>query len=335
MRIATTGAAQVSASEAFMVPPPGGPAVVAVLEERYRNALAQDIVLQNNTGIGGQNALYVRAFGPMGRDAGRGRLGADIPSLSGIRRELRQYFPGVPMEISGLYAQNKYGPLGYATGRARSGANCVYVWQRIAGEPRLFKVQRGSITWRLRLCDPKTSVRDLLFIAYGFTVAGYFASPNWNPYGEGPELDPRVGKRGEVIFPEQDVSPAVVAPVAFGESRRVARVRQQSTTPRARTRSTRQAAPTPTVVNRPLPGAAVVPRPENTDLSEPAIRDSNLPTRAPRAGEHVEIPAPRAAPPPTTVPAPPSTVPTPSQSRLIIPPANGPAPPSVRVVGAS
>ena len=35
---------QIDISEAFITPPPGGPAVIAVLENRYVNGLAQDIL---------------------------------------------------------------------------------------------------------------------------------------------------------------------------------------------------------------------------------------------------------------------------------------------------
>jgi len=291
---------EVPVSEAFIVPPPGGPAVVAVLENRFRNGLAQDIILENNSGAPGQNALYVRAFGPMGRDAGRGTLAADRPDLATIRRELAQRFPGIRMEISGLYAQNRYGALGYATGRAPSGATCLYVWQRIASERRLFKVERGSITWRLRLCEPKTTARELLITAYGFTVAGYFDSPNWNPYGPPPEPDERIGKPGAVILPEQAVDPTVVAPQSFGERRRSAAADRAARAPPART--TVRPPERPAVLNRPTPGAAVVPRPENTDLAEPEVERSNLPQAAPPANEGPGVPLPEGARPAVPLP---------------------------------
>ncbi len=333
---------QVPITEAFMVPPPGGPAVIAVLEQRYSNALAQDIILENNTGTPGQNVLYVRAFGPMGRDGGDSTLSEDRLQLSDIQGELADRFPGVRMEVSGLYAQNHYGAISYATGRSRSGANCIYVWQRIAAEPGLFRFERGAITWRLRLCDPNTSTRDLLLIAYGFTVSGYFKSEWWNPYGPPPEPDPRIGKPGVVILPEQPVDPTVVAPVAFGQSAtptiRAPR-RSRSRPAPVRTVSTTETVTRPTVLNQPVPGAAVVPRPENTDLSEPAVDRSNLPSIAPRANVGYSVPLP-----PSTRQGTPTSV-SPGATRSLAPPPSGPSlilpnqqqtsanSPQVRVVG--
>ncbi|MEM7694595.1 MAG: cellulose biosynthesis protein BcsN [Pseudomonadota bacterium] len=342
---------QVAVTQAFMVPPPGGPGVVAVLEQRFANALAQDIILENNTGAAGQNVLFVRAFGPMGRDAGTETLDPDIPDLVSVRRELRERFPGIHMEVSGLYAQNRYGPLSYATGRTRSGANCIYVWQRIAAEPGLFRLERGSITWRLRLCDPNTSIRDLLLTAYGFTVSGYFKSKWWNPFGPPPEPDPRIGKPGEVILPEQPVDPTVVPPNAFGAARtaavsRPARSRSTRRRSRPRTRpAVRQVvdrqpaqAARPTVLNQPVPGAAVVPRPENTNLAEPNIQGSNLPSTAPRAAGRLTVPRPGARTVPAPATAAPSTLaPPPPGPRVILPrpQASAVRGPQVRVIGTN
>ncbi|WMS43697.1 cellulose biosynthesis protein BcsN [Acuticoccus sp. MNP-M23] len=332
---------QVPITEAFMVPPPGGPAVIAVLEQRYRNALAQDIILENNTGTPGQNVLYVRAFGPMGRDGGDATLTDDRLQLSDIRGELSERFPGIHMEVSGLYAQNHYGAISYATGRSRSGVNCIYVWQRIAAEPGLFRFKNGSINWRLRLCDPNTSTRDLLLISYGFTVSGYFKSQRWDPYGPPPEPDPRIGKPGAVILPEQPVDPSVVAPVAFGATARptIKAPRRRRRSAPVRTVSTVETVTRPTVLNQPVPGAAVVPRPENTNLREPEVDSSNLPAIAPRAPTGLTVPLP--ASPRQGTPA----VITPSAPRTLAPPPAGPSlilpnqqdarqgTPQVRVVG--
>lgn len=334
---------QVPITEAFMVPPPGGPAVIAVLEQRYRNALAQDIILENNTGTPGQNVLYVRAFGPMGRDGGDSLLSEDRMQLSDIRGELAERFPGVRMDVSGLYAQNHYGAISYATGRSRSGVNCIYVWQRIASEPGLFRFKSGSITWRLRLCDPNTSMRDLLLISYGFSVSGYFKSQRWDPYGPPPEPDPRIGKPGAVILPEQSVDPTVIAPVAFGASARPTIKAPRRSRPATQVRTVSTATTTtvarPTVLNQPVPGAAVVPRPENTDLREPEINRSNLPSIAPRASTGYAVPLP-----PSSRLGTPAGV-TPNAPRTLAPPPVGPSlilpnqqqtslrTPQVRVVG--
>ncbi|MEM0908663.1 MAG: cellulose biosynthesis protein BcsN [Pseudomonadota bacterium] len=309
-----------------MVPPPGGPGVVAILEKRYTNGLVQDIILENNSSAAGQNVLIVRAYGPMGPDAGRGRLRTDIPSLNGVREEMRERFPGVHMSVSGLYAQNRYGPLGYATGRSRTGSNCLYVWQRIASDPGLFRVERGAITWRLRLCDPNRTQRQLLQIAYGFNVVGYFDSDYWNPYGTPPEPDERIGKPGEVIFPDEVRDDTVVAPVAFSDPPR--RRRRASSTARRVAASSPPAA-RPTVVNNPAPGAAVVPRPQNTNLSEPVQQNTVVPSANAPA---TTVPAPGAPAPPGPASRAPTVRPSasPRVGGVAVPPPQGGQPPAVR-----
>ena len=314
-----TGNTQIPVTEAFITPPPGGPAVIAVLENRYTNALAQDVLLENTTSTGGQNAILVRAYGPMGADRGSGTLKTDNVDLVTIRKEMRERFPGVAMEVSGLYAQNRYGPFSYATGRSRSGANCLYAWQRIAAEAAVFTNQRGAITWRLRVCDNSTEPRALLLLAYGLTVNGYFQSRSWNPFGDPPAVDPRVGVNGETVLPEQFVDTTVIAPTSFRESSRPpAPVRRRSPRPASRT-VVRTEPPPPTILNQPVEGAAVVPRPSNTDLSEPEVERSNLPK-----------PTSTLIRPRQSVPAPPATGglrspasvqpgPTPSVPRVIVP----------------
>lgn len=333
VQLATLGN-EIPVTQAFMTPPPGGPQPVAVLEQRYRNAYAQDIILENTSAAPGQNVLLVRAFGPMGRTAGRERLPQDIPTVTSIRREMREYFPGIHMEVSGLYAQNKWGPFTYATGRA-AGANCLYVVQRISADPRVFSFERGAIVWRLRVCDTKTSIRDLLLMSYGMTINGYFLSRGWNPYGDAPDVDPRVGTPGETVFPEQRVDPTVVAPVAYrGSGKATIRRPVRRSTRVAPATSTQARVATPTALNAPVEGAAVVPRPENTNLSEPFIEGSNLPeTAPPRPSGSLSVPAPS-----PNVPRPPlatqtRTVPLPPAAGTVVTPISsvGPAP-SVRVI---
>lgn len=323
---------QVPISQAFMVPPPGGPAIIAVLEQRYRNGLAQDIILENNSGAPGQNVLYVRAYGPMGPDAGEGTMRQDIPTVSDISRELRSRFPGIGMQISGLYAQNRYGPIGYATGRTGN-VNCLYVWQRLAAERGLFSKRVGAITWRLRLCDPNTSMRDLLLTAYGFSITGTFLSDRWNPFGDPPEPDPRIGQPGVAILPEQPVDPTVVAPNSFGRGVSRGSSRPRRTVRRAAV-SRPAPAPDPTPLNDPLPGAAVVPRPENTDLSEPTVQGSNLPATAPRAnGGGLSVPQPSGGTTPSfPVPGGQSPTVAPPQAPTVAPQASGVRSPQVRVI---
>ena len=58
---------------------------------------------------------------------------------------MRKAFPGVSMGRSPFYVQSRYGPFGYAAGRAASGDIFIYAWQRIqaAGQTTLIR-NRGS-----------------------------------------------------------------------------------------------------------------------------------------------------------------------------------------------
>lgn len=329
VQLAST-ANNIPVSQAFISPPPGGPQPIAVIETRFSNAYAQDIVLENTSGIPGQNVLLVRAYGPMRDAAGLPRLQRDVPDIAEIRRELLERFPGVRMELSGLYAQNRYGPLTYATGSSGR-TTCVYVVQRIAAEERVFSLQRGAIVWRLRLCDRDATARDLLLVAYGLTINGYFLSPFWNPYGDAPPVDERVGTPGATILPEQVVDPTVVAPVAYGARAKQidAAPAQQVTRPRPRTAP--PVTQPPTVLNQPLPGAAVVPRPQSVDLTEPEVEGSNLPSTAPVGRPSVTVPSPSAADAPNVRTVPGVPVPEAAGPRVLLPNA-GLGNPTVRVV---
>lgn len=321
----------VPVTDAFMSPPPGGPEPIAVLQTVYTNALEQEIVLANDSGVPGQNVLLVRAYGPVGSQRTTlGRLAPDIPTATSIRRELVERFPGVRMDISGLYAQNRYGPFTYATGRSGTGARCLYAVQRIAAEPGVFRRERGAIVWRLRLCDDDTSARDLLLVAYGLTVDGYFLSPSWNPYGDAPAPDPRIGQPGVAILPQQAADPSVVAAAGYGEPRPSA---DRPPARRRRAAPHRHPPPAPppdrVVLNQPIPGAAIVPRPQNTDLGEPVVEGSNLPSLVPPPERRLEVPVPgpEASLPPAVAPV----AATPASAPFRITPQAGTAT-AVRVV---
>jgi hypothetical protein len=183
------------------------------------------------------------------------------------------------------------------------------------------------------VCDARSSTRDLLLLAYGLTINGYFLSERWNPYGDPPPLDPRIGTPGETILPEQRVDPTVIAPSSFGGEPRP--------TISAPARSAAATVTTPTrpfpsePLNDPLPGAAVVPRPQATDLSEPAVERSNLPQRAPRPVQRLNVPSPDA--PAATVPQPGADVPPPppGAARTVSPTTRNATGPSVRVIELS
>ncbi len=227
-----SGTSLVSAQTAFAFPAPGGPAITAVLEQRFANATQQDILLATSAHTPGQNVLRVQFFGPVDSSvAGESRLREGYLPLGDVGSEMRKVLPGIRMVRSPYYVQNKYGPFGYAVGQSASGDTCLYGWQRISstGVTQTWVGNKGSIQVRLRLCDQSASERRLLDVMYGYTITSYFKTRNWNPYGEPVAPEPALGKPGQPIYPvgvsrfeTVTQKPAAVAP------RRVARSQRQA-----------------------------------------------------------------------------------------------------------
>ncbi|MBZ9674320.1 cellulose biosynthesis protein BcsN [Mesorhizobium sp. ES1-1] len=189
---------------AFAFLAPGGPAISAVLERRFSNATQQDILLSTSAHTPGQNMLRVQIFGPVDTtEAGQDRLREGYLPIGNVGSEMRQVLPGIRMQTSPYYVQNKYGPFGYAVGRSASGDTCLYGWQRISsmGTTQTWVGNRGSVQVRLRICDQNASEQKLLEVMYGYTISTYFKSRNWNPYGVPASPDPSLGRSGQPIYP--------------------------------------------------------------------------------------------------------------------------------------
>lgn len=200
----STGTSLVPPETAFAYPAPGGPAVTAVLEQRFANATQQDILLSTSARTPGQNMLRVQMFGPVdASQAGEGRLRDGYLPIGDVGAEMRQALPGIRMQRSPFYVQNKYGPFGYAVGRGASGDTCLYGWQRITstGSKQTLIGNKGSVQVRLRLCDQNASEQHLLDVMYGYTISSSFKTGNWNPYGDAPAPDEAIGKSGHPIYP--------------------------------------------------------------------------------------------------------------------------------------
>ncbi|MBL0372157.1 cellulose biosynthesis protein BcsN [Rhizobium sp. KVB221] len=201
-----TRAATVDPSQAMILPAPGGPSIVSVIETRYSNAVEQEVVLSTSAATPGQNSLLVKMYGPM--DAGTaGQKSLAYRSLltSDLGREIRAAMPGVPMHMSGLFLRNNYGPFGYAFGNSASGDSCIYGWQQLRspeGERSNFR-NSGAFQIRLRLCESGSSEKDLLSVMYGYTLTGSFASVQWNPYGSPRSIDADMGSEGSPIYPRE------------------------------------------------------------------------------------------------------------------------------------
>lgn len=164
------------ATAAYVMPAPGGPGIVGVVERRSSNATSQEIALTTDAATPGQNSLRVHLVGAGGR---RGNAMGDVsPGDGDLTREMRSALPGVAMAVSPLFAQNHYGPFGYATGRGHGRDLCLYAWQHVGGG------MRGSVQIRLRLCEAGASERALLAVMYGFTINAFVDDPDWQPYAQ-------------------------------------------------------------------------------------------------------------------------------------------------------
>ncbi|HZW48495.1 MAG TPA: cellulose biosynthesis protein BcsN, partial [Microvirga sp.] len=163
---------EVPATRAIIVPPPGGPSIVAVLQRGYQNGVSQEIALSTASLTPGQNAFYVSlASGTAPQSEIDDVLSLPPLTEDRIQKEMEERLPGIEMQTSLVYVQNKYGPFGFATGRSASGDVCLYAWQRIEPNEPAVLVPGGTISVRLRLCDVSATPEQLLRSMYGFTIS--------------------------------------------------------------------------------------------------------------------------------------------------------------------
>jgi hypothetical protein len=251
---------EVPATQAIIVPPPGGPSIVAVLQRKYQNGVTQEIALSTASLTPGQNAFYVSlSTGRRGMSEIDDVLNLPISiSQDRIAGEMEERLPGVDMQTSLVYVQNKYGPFGFATGRSANGDTCLYAWQRIAPDKPAVFIPGGAISVRLRLCDAAATQEQLLRSMYGFTISAYYMSNFWNPYGDAPPPPAQLGELDAPIYP-----------LGMGTSQNpptIVRQRVRAERPMSRTIDKDTAAPmrgpaTPEAPEGPATGYPVVPPP--------------------------------------------------------------------------
>jgi hypothetical protein len=193
---------EVPATRAIVVPSPGGPSVVAVLQRTYQNGISQEIALSTASLTSGQNAFYASLLNNTASNMEIPET-LSLPPLTPdrIEREMEERIPGVAMQTSLVYVQNKFGPFGFATGRSASGDLCLYAWQQIEPDKPAILVPGGAISVRLRLCDADASVDQLLRVMYGYTIAAYYRQESWNPYGDPPPPPAGFGQPDAPMYP--------------------------------------------------------------------------------------------------------------------------------------
>ncbi|WP_411197089.1 cellulose biosynthesis protein BcsN [Rhizobium sp.] len=212
-----SGPETVAPEKALVLPPPGGPSIVSVVEHKRGNGVEQTVSLFTSSSVPGQNFLKVQFFGASGANPGAGDAGFSMINESGIAREVARSAPGVPMATSATFLQNAYGPFGYASGRSRAGDSCIYAWQQIRSSAGANSQARnfGMIQLRLRLCDARANERQLLGIVYGYTITGTFDGAIWNPYSNPPPADAALGRTGAPVYPDEGGYRASAMPIGY------------------------------------------------------------------------------------------------------------------------
>ncbi|MGV3553581.1 cellulose biosynthesis protein BcsN [Rhizobium sp.] len=223
----------IDASQAMIMPAPGGPSVISLIEERFADGVEQKVILGTDATNSGQNYLSIRLYGPMERETqGTSRLGYASVTAVAMTNEAIRAVPGVPMKASSLFLRNTYGPFGYAFGQTSGGDSCIFGWQQLRSsnnERQNFR-NAGAIQIRLRLCENGASEKQLLTVMYSFTVTGSFASDQWNPFGKPKDVSSTLGAGGDPIYPEDSelAQPVTVATTPRAVRRRPVIVRNQS-----------------------------------------------------------------------------------------------------------
>jgi len=226
------GVETVPNDKALAFPPPGGPAIVNVVESRHAKDVDQTISLATSSSVPGQNFLKVQFLGLTGSNPALGSRPFNTINDRTIAREMSAAVPGVRLARSAIFVQNSYGPFGYASGQSRSGDTCLYAWQQVQAGFAPPQEQRnfGNVQVRLRLCDAHATERQLLSTVYGYTIAGRFDGAALNPFGAPRGADAVLGKPGEMVYP--DAAPYRTAPITIGYQPRPAVVTRPAITRR-------------------------------------------------------------------------------------------------------
>ncbi len=194
----------VASEKALVLPPPGGPSIVGVIETKRGNGVEQTLALFTSSSVPGQNFLKVQFLGASGSNPDTGGVGYKMLGEAAMSREAFGAVPGVAMARNTTFLQNSYGPFSYASGRSRGGDTCIYGWQQIRSSHAAHTQARnfGMIQVKLRLCDARASERQLLAVMYGYTITGTLNGEIWNPYGDVRGADPTLGRTGSPIYPD-------------------------------------------------------------------------------------------------------------------------------------
>ena len=180
---------------ALAVPAPGGPRILSVIERRFSDGARQKIVLETRGQTPGENVIEIAIRG--GGHASRETSLQIVPITDEMATgEIAASIPGRGLAPARAFAQNAYGPFGYALGPGVGSDTCLYAWQTLG---RTFK--RPDATLRMRLCAPEARPGDLVGVMASMTIPGYAADPAWSAASGRFAPHAATGRAGRVVVP--------------------------------------------------------------------------------------------------------------------------------------
>ena len=195
---------EVPATRAIIVPPPGGPSVVAVLQRSYQNGLSQEIALSTASLTTGQNAFYVSL---LNNTADQSRT---------VRRRCRSR----PLTQDRLQSGD---------GRADAGRRDADVARLCPEQVRPLRLRDGPVVQRATSASmpgsrssptkPPSSCRAARFLSAcacamrtppsssscgsctASRLPAYYRQESWNPYGDPPPPPAQLGETDAPMYP--------------------------------------------------------------------------------------------------------------------------------------
>ena len=181
-----TAAAMPAASAAATLPYAAG-RIVQVSERRYKDGVAQEIVLEGERSQRGENRIDISfQLQPESEQLRDNTIKLHRPDEIRIARELEERFPDVAMTTVPVLLQNSYGPYGLAAG-LRGAERCIYAWQWIddagdvTGRPgnAVSAIFTGPtpVSVRIRLCRSGVSADQLAGLVNELVIGGVRRAP--------------------------------------------------------------------------------------------------------------------------------------------------------------
>jgi hypothetical protein len=290
------GPEAVASEKSLILPPPGGPSIVSVVETKRGNGVEQTLSLFTSSSVPGQNFLKIQLLGASGSNPDVGGSRYKMIGETAMSREAFRSVPGVAMVRNTTFLQNSYGPFAYASGRSRGGDTCIYGWQQIRSSMDAQTQARnfGMIQVRLRLCDANASERQLLSVMYGYTVTGTLNGEIWNPYGDVRGTDPTLGRTGAPIYPDDGGYRAAAMPIGYDPAPVAVRrtvVRRAAVAQPAQVRQQTAVQPPPLGPRVPLPDQQTMEVPK-ADAATPQLPEAAAPVRQSAKAGGVTVPSP-------------------------------------------